>query len=58
VVDDGQMTGERLATLAGELLGDRPRLAAMAAASRSLGRPDATTRVVDEIEALLRGPRD
>jgi UDP-N-acetylglucosamine--N-acetylmuramyl-(pentapeptide) pyrophosphoryl-undecaprenol N-acetylglucosamine transferase len=57
VVDDGQMTGERLATLVGQLLGDRRRLAAMADASKSLGRPDATTRVVDEIEALLREPR-
>jgi UDP-N-acetylglucosamine--N-acetylmuramyl-(pentapeptide) pyrophosphoryl-undecaprenol N-acetylglucosamine transferase len=57
VVDDAQMTGERLAGLTLELLGDRERLAAMAAASASLGRRDATSRVVDEIEGLLRGPR-
>ena len=53
VVDDADLDGARLATLVGELRGDRPRLAAMAAASRRLGRPDATQRVVDEVERVL-----
>ena len=35
------------------LLADSVRLEAMAAASRSLGRPQATEHVVDEIERLL-----
>jgi UDP-N-acetylglucosamine:LPS N-acetylglucosamine transferase len=36
-----------------DLLGDRARLAAMAAASAALGRPDATARVVDEVEKIV-----
>ncbi len=53
VVDDAELDGERLGRLAGELLADRVRLAAMAAASAALGRPDAARRVVDELEKLL-----
>lgn len=61
LVADGDLDGARLARLVRELLGDRERLAAMAAASRGAGKPDATRRVADEIEALvaarLRRPR-
>ena len=61
VIADEELDGERLARVVRELLGDRERLAAMAAASRRVGRPDATRRVVDEIESLvasrLRRPR-
>ena len=53
VVDDAELDGERLGRLVGELLADRARLAAMAAASAALGRPDAARRVVDELEKLL-----
>jgi UDP-N-acetylglucosamine--N-acetylmuramyl-(pentapeptide) pyrophosphoryl-undecaprenol N-acetylglucosamine transferase len=53
VVRDDELDGSRLATLVGELLDDAPRRAAMAAASRRLGRPDATGRVVDEIEQVM-----
>jgi UDP-N-acetylglucosamine--N-acetylmuramyl-(pentapeptide) pyrophosphoryl-undecaprenol N-acetylglucosamine transferase len=53
IVDDAEMNGARLASLVSELLSDRAYLAAMAASSRSLGRPDATVRVADEIESLL-----
>ena len=42
VVADAELDGARLAGLVGELLGDRKRLEAMAAASRAAGRPDAT----------------
>ena len=59
VVADAELDGARLARLARELLVDRDRLAAMAAASRRAGRPDATRRVADEIERLVaaRPPR-
>ena len=46
-----------LGGLVAELLGDPRRLAAMAAASAALGRPDATRRVVDEIETIVRRVR-
>ena len=52
-VADDELDGTRLAGLVRELIGDRDRLAAMAAASRRAGRPDATQRVVDEVEALV-----
>jgi UDP-N-acetylglucosamine--N-acetylmuramyl-(pentapeptide) pyrophosphoryl-undecaprenol N-acetylglucosamine transferase len=57
VVADADMTGDLLSRLVRELLGDRPRLAAMAAAGKALGRPDATSRVADEIEKLLGAAR-
>ncbi len=61
MVADAELDGARLARLVRELLGDPARLAAMAEASRRAGRPEATRRVADEIEALvaarLRRPR-
>ena len=54
LVDDAELDGVRLAGLVGELLGDEGRLTAMAAASAALGRPDATRRVVDEIETIVK----
>jgi UDP-N-acetylglucosamine--N-acetylmuramyl-(pentapeptide) pyrophosphoryl-undecaprenol N-acetylglucosamine transferase len=54
LVDDADLTGEVLARLTGELLADGPRLAAMAAASSALGRPDAAQRVADELEAIVK----
>ena len=61
LVDDAELDGVRLAGLVRELLGDPDRLAAMAAASRRAGKPDATRRVAAEIEELvaarLRRPR-
>ena len=55
LVDDAELSGELLGRLVADLLGDRGRLAAMAAASAALGRPDATRRVVDEIEKIVKG---
>jgi UDP-N-acetylglucosamine--N-acetylmuramyl-(pentapeptide) pyrophosphoryl-undecaprenol N-acetylglucosamine transferase len=52
-VPDAELDGRLLGRLVSELLGDRQRLAHMAAASRAAGRPDATRRVADEVEALL-----
>ena len=54
LVDDSALTGALLERLVGGLLGDAGRLAAMAAASAALGRPDAARRVVDEIESILK----
>ena len=54
LVDDAGLDGERLRGLVAGLLGDRARLAAMAAASAALGRPDATARVVDEVEKIVK----
>ena len=53
VVDDAALSGALLGRLVAELLGDDERRARMAAASRRLGRPDATQRVADTIEALM-----
>ena len=53
LVDDAELDGALLARLVAELLGDRARLAAMAAASAALGRPDAAQRVADQIEDVL-----
>jgi UDP-N-acetylglucosamine--N-acetylmuramyl-(pentapeptide) pyrophosphoryl-undecaprenol N-acetylglucosamine transferase len=53
VIADAELTGERLGAVVSELLGEPERLAAMASASRAIGRPDARVRVVDELESLL-----
>lgn len=57
LVDDAELNGEVLARLVSELLGDASRLAAMAAASAALGRPDAALRVADQIEDILTARR-
>ena len=54
LVDDADLDGPLLERLTAELLGDRERLAAMAASSAALGRPDAAQRVVDQVEDILK----
>lgn len=54
MVDDAEFTGERLAELARELLGDRDRLSAMAHAARAEAHPDAA-RDVAEVVARVGG---
>jgi UDP-N-acetylglucosamine--N-acetylmuramyl-(pentapeptide) pyrophosphoryl-undecaprenol N-acetylglucosamine transferase len=49
VVPDGELSAPRLAREVGALLGDRSRLAAMAAAARRLARPDAAAEVAREL---------
>ena len=51
VVADADLEPERLRRDVEALLGDPGRLAAMAAASRSLARPDAAARIADEVMA-------
>jgi UDP-N-acetylglucosamine--N-acetylmuramyl-(pentapeptide) pyrophosphoryl-undecaprenol N-acetylglucosamine transferase len=45
VIADAQLSAEGLREVVEELLGDSDRLAAMAAASASLARPDAAAQV-------------
>jgi UDP-N-acetylglucosamine--N-acetylmuramyl-(pentapeptide) pyrophosphoryl-undecaprenol N-acetylglucosamine transferase len=49
VIPDSELNGARLAHEVAALLTDRPRLAAMARASRSLARPAAAREVADEL---------
>lgn len=49
------LSTERLAALIGGLMRDPARLAAMAAAARSAGRPDATRLLADLTEAIASG---
>ena len=51
VIADADLTAQRLARTVAELLGDRPRLGQMAAASRRLARPDAARDIADEVLA-------
>lgn len=55
VIADGELDAEMLRREVSELIGDRGRLAAMAAASRGLARPHAAAEVADELlEAASR----
>ncbi len=56
-IEDRDLTGPRLAGELAALLGDRPRLTAMAEASRGLARPRAANEVAEELlaAAALRG---
>jgi UDP-N-acetylglucosamine:LPS N-acetylglucosamine transferase len=52
-VPDAELHPDRLAAEVDALLADPRRLAAMSAAARSLGRPDATARFADLVEAAM-----
>lgn len=49
VIPDAELTGTRLARCVAELVSDRARLGAMAAASRRLARPDAARDIAGEV---------
>ena len=51
-IPDAELSAERLADEAGELLADEERLAVMASASASLAMPDAARRIADEVLAV------
>jgi UDP-N-acetylglucosamine--N-acetylmuramyl-(pentapeptide) pyrophosphoryl-undecaprenol N-acetylglucosamine transferase len=55
VISDGELTAARLASQVAELLADRETLARMAAASRSLARPDAAGEVARELLEAASG---
>jgi UDP-N-acetylglucosamine--N-acetylmuramyl-(pentapeptide) pyrophosphoryl-undecaprenol N-acetylglucosamine transferase len=57
LVDDARLTGDVLARMVRDLLGNRERLAIMAAASAALGRPDAAQRVADQVEDVVTSAR-
>ena len=57
VVPDGELTAARLGAEVGALLGDPPRLAAMATASAALARADAAQAVADELLAAASKAR-
>ena len=52
VIDQGDLTGERLAAEAGRLLADREALTRMRRAMFGLAQPEAATRIVDRVLAL------
>ena len=54
VIADEELSAERLAAEVGGLLGDEARLAAMAAASAALAKPDAARRIADEVLEAAR----
>lgn len=54
LVPQAALTADGLAATLAELLGDRPRLLAMAQAARRLARPDAAERVADVCEEAQR----
>jgi UDP-N-acetylglucosamine--N-acetylmuramyl-(pentapeptide) pyrophosphoryl-undecaprenol N-acetylglucosamine transferase len=56
VVDDAELTPERLRAEVGALLADRERLAEMARASAALARPDAARDIAGEVLAAARQP--
>jgi UDP-N-acetylglucosamine--N-acetylmuramyl-(pentapeptide) pyrophosphoryl-undecaprenol N-acetylglucosamine transferase len=52
VIEERDLTGERIAGLVTALAADAGRRQRMAAAARALGRPDAAARVADRVEQL------
>ena len=54
ILSDAELSPQRLRAEVDALLGDPPKLAAMAAASRRLARPDAAAAVAREILAAVR----
>jgi UDP-N-acetylglucosamine:LPS N-acetylglucosamine transferase len=54
LVPDAECNGERLALELEALFADTDRLAAMGAAARGLGHPDAATRVAELVDAHAR----
>jgi UDP-N-acetylglucosamine--N-acetylmuramyl-(pentapeptide) pyrophosphoryl-undecaprenol N-acetylglucosamine transferase len=55
LVEDHEMTGERLFTLVRQLAGDPAALAGMGAAAGSLAHPGAARRAADVLEEVARG---
>ena len=54
LIEERELSGERLAQEVAALAGDEARRAQMAAAARKLARPDAAAAIADRIEALGR----
>jgi UDP-N-acetylglucosamine--N-acetylmuramyl-(pentapeptide) pyrophosphoryl-undecaprenol N-acetylglucosamine transferase len=54
VIDERDLKGDALTSALRDLVGDPERLARMAAAARTLARPDAAERIADRVEELSR----
>jgi UDP-N-acetylglucosamine--N-acetylmuramyl-(pentapeptide) pyrophosphoryl-undecaprenol N-acetylglucosamine transferase len=54
VIEDSELRPSRLALAVDELFEDRARLEGMAAAARSLARPDAARRIADRVLEAAR----
>ncbi len=54
IVPEGELDENRMANLIQELLGDAALLGRMSKAALSLGRPDAASRLADEIEDMKK----
>jgi len=54
LIPESQLTSERLVSVAGELLNDRPRLAAMGKAARALAHPQAAAEIAEMAAALAK----
>ena len=52
---DQELNGDLLAGRVRAYVSDRQMIAAMADAARTMGRPEAAARIVDECYALVRG---
>jgi UDP-N-acetylglucosamine--N-acetylmuramyl-(pentapeptide) pyrophosphoryl-undecaprenol N-acetylglucosamine transferase len=52
VIDERDLTGERLAAVITQLATDRPRRHAMATAMRAFARPDAASQIADRLFEL------
>jgi UDP-N-acetylglucosamine--N-acetylmuramyl-(pentapeptide) pyrophosphoryl-undecaprenol N-acetylglucosamine transferase len=57
MVDEAELSGERLAAVVSRLLGDSARRGAMSESMRGFARPDAATRIVDRVLELARPAR-
>jgi UDP-N-acetylglucosamine--N-acetylmuramyl-(pentapeptide) pyrophosphoryl-undecaprenol N-acetylglucosamine transferase len=55
ILDERDLSGTRLAGVVGRLLADPAGLDAMGRAMRRFSRPDAASRIVDRLEALVAG---
>jgi UDP-N-acetylglucosamine--N-acetylmuramyl-(pentapeptide) pyrophosphoryl-undecaprenol N-acetylglucosamine transferase len=54
VIDERDLKGDALTSALKDLVGDPERLVRMAAAARTLARPDAAERIADRVEELSR----
>ena len=54
LIPDRELTGERLFAVLQELLGEPQRLEQMESAIRSMAHPEAASRIVDELERMVR----
>jgi len=54
VITESQLTPERLGLAVAEIINDPDRAARMGAAARTLSAPDATKKIVDLLEKILR----